>query len=239
MKTFKLLLISFLFVFSFCSEEKNKSETEKTEDNVVSEIEKKTVKENKKRNIIDYFHLLKKSKLTDIDCNLQKTGETWKCESTKDEDGFVKEYDVTADVKNGYIQIIDEGTGGGTLVTEIVLFKTADKKDVIAVNTYFADGMLQMSSFPPVFYFYKDSSFISLKNIFPKTDPKQFFIKPQDSEKELIGSYYILPRYGTNIKYCLDSSLVSLREKSFKKNIKTYEFIYCFDKEKGKFLLKE
>ncbi|NPA67768.1 MAG: hypothetical protein GXO50_04075 [Chlorobi bacterium] len=236
--------ILFLLVFSFCSEEKNGQKTEKakskkTQDTLVSKVGRKTVEKNEKRNVIDYFRLLQESKMIDVDCKLIKRKKTWLCESEKNEAGFSSRKEAVVDIKNGYIQIVDEGTGGGALITEIALFKTTDKKDIIGVNTYFADGMLQMSSFPPTFYSYKDTSLVSLKNIFPKTDPNMFFIKPYDLEKELIGSYYILPHYGTNIKFCLDSSFVSLREESFKKNIKTYEFTYLFDKEKGKFLLKK
>jgi hypothetical protein len=43
---------------------------------------------------------------------------------------------VLLDEANGFMQIKDNGTGGGTLVYEMAIFKTQKGKDIVAVNHY-------------------------------------------------------------------------------------------------------
>ncbi|MFC4262786.1 hypothetical protein ACFOWM_07860 [Ferruginibacter yonginensis] len=47
---------------------------------------------------------------------------------------------ITVDEKNGYLKIIDDGTGGGTFVLELAIFKKENKTDILAVNTYAYSG---------------------------------------------------------------------------------------------------
>jgi hypothetical protein len=43
---------------------------------------------------------------------------------------------VILDEANGFMQIKDNGTGGGTFVYELAIFKTQKGKDIVAVNQY-------------------------------------------------------------------------------------------------------
>lgn len=43
---------------------------------------------------------------------------------------------VLLDDANGFMQIKDNGTGGGTMVFEMAIFKTQKGKDIVAVNQY-------------------------------------------------------------------------------------------------------
>ncbi len=240
-------LVIFLFFFSFCTEKQNedsgktiseKPDIQKNKPRTTVDTVK-TEQVTKKLNIVDYFNLLKKSELIDVPCNLQKeSNNKWVCKSKKDEAGFINECETTVDIKNGYVKIEDEGTGAGILVTEVALFKTAEKKDIIAVNTYFADDILQMSSHKPKFYHFSDEHFSEITDIFPEINANVFFHKPYDLKKELIGAYFELPRYGTEIKYCLDTNFAAKREPEFQKNIKISELSFSFDKNRGKFFLK-
>jgi hypothetical protein len=47
---------------------------------------------------------------------------------------------IVVDDKNGYLQITDDGTGGGTFVLELAIFKTAKGEDILAVNNYSYSG---------------------------------------------------------------------------------------------------
>ena len=245
MKNLKLIsLLFFASLFTFCNEVETDTSNKTTEKQDTTKVPQKpdTSSKNtaiqKKHNIVDYFNLLQENKLIDVPCKLSKTDNKWKCLSEKDEAGFVNECGTTVDIKNGYIKIEDEGTGAGIYVTEVVLFKTSDQKDIIAVNNYFADDILQTGSNPPKFYSYKNKSFSVLNNIFPKTSPNDFFYKAYDLKKEQFGTYFELPHYGTDIKFCLDTLFASKREDTFRKNIKTAEFVFKFDKKQGRFLLK-
>ncbi len=247
MKNRIILLLVLSFLFSFCSEKQNKDsekiiserpdiQKNKTESNIDTVKKQKQVE--KKLNIADYFNLLKNADLIDVPCKLQKESNKWMCKSKKDEAGFVNECETTVDIKNGYVKIEDSGTGGGFLITETALFKTAEKKDIIAVNKYFADGILQMSSHKPKFYRFSDEHFSEIADIFPEINANVFFYKPYDLKNELIGAYFELPRYGTEIKYCLDTNFAAKREPEFQKNIKTFEISFSFDKNRGKFFFK-
>jgi hypothetical protein len=50
------------------------------------------------------------------------------------------ESSIIVDDKNGYLRIEDAGTGGGTFVLELAIFKTAKGDDVLAVNNYSFSG---------------------------------------------------------------------------------------------------
>ncbi|NOZ36073.1 MAG: hypothetical protein GXO80_12345 [Chlorobi bacterium] len=246
MKKLSVFALIVLSVFlSFCSEKQENTVTKNTVKDIVTKketiiIEKDTAvqKENiAVLNVVDYFRLLKKDKLIDFPYTLSKSGNTWKSTST-DEAGFVNECGTLVDIKNGYIKFEDEGTGAGIFVTEIALFKTSNKRNILAVNTYFADDILQNSSKPPKFYEYKNGNFKLLKDIFPVTTPNQFFIKPYNLKKELLGTYFELPHYGTTIKFCLDMNYAAKQEEKYRQNIKQTEFLYKFDKKQGNFFLK-
>ncbi len=245
LSVFALIILSVFF--SFCSEKQDNNSTKNTVKETVTKKETNTVKFKNDTtvqkaniavlNVVDYFRLLKKDKLINFPYTLSKSGNTWKSTST-DEAGFINECETLVDIKNGFIKFEDEGTGAGIFVTEIALFKTSDKRSILAVNTYFADDILQNSSNPPKFYEFQNGNFKLLKDIFPVTSPNQFFIKPYNLKKELLGTYFELPHYGTVIKFCLDMNYAEKQEESYLRNIKQKEFLYKFDKKQGKFFLQ-
>ncbi len=52
-------------------------------------------------------------------------------------------YEIKAkvDIINGYIEIIDEGTGGGTIKLHVVLYRKKDGSALIAVSEFISDGI--------------------------------------------------------------------------------------------------
>ncbi len=48
---------------------------------------------------------------------------------------------VVVDIPNGFVQINDEGTGGGNLVTEVALFKPTTGGPILAVSQRFYSGV--------------------------------------------------------------------------------------------------
>ncbi|MBP6430314.1 MAG: hypothetical protein KA319_00930 [Ferruginibacter sp.] len=116
------------------------------------------------------------------------------------------ESSIIVDDKNGYLIIEDAGTGGGTFVLELAIFKTAKGDDILAVNnySYSGDGKdagtvsffdaknnmadISMSVWPDMGYI-EDL----LHNGVTKSDIEPY----ADTEY----GYCVLPRVGTTINY--------------------------------------
>jgi hypothetical protein len=116
------------------------------------------------------------------------------------------ESSIIVDDKNGYLRIEDAGTGGGTFVLELAIFKTAKGDDVLAVNNYSFSGDgrdagtisffdaknnmadMTMSVWPDIGYI-EDllHNGVTKKDIEPYTDSEY--------------DYSVLPRVGTTINY--------------------------------------
>ncbi len=52
------------------------------------------------------------------------------------------EYEIEAkvDVKNGYVELMDDGTGGGSVILQVVLWRKADKSGLLGVSRGYSDG---------------------------------------------------------------------------------------------------
>ena len=61
-------------------------------------------------------------------------------------------FDAVVDIKNGYIEISDEGTGGGSIYQQIVLFRAATREPLIGIttggfNSFYFETRLRFYSF--------------------------------------------------------------------------------------------
>jgi hypothetical protein len=88
----------------------------------------------KRKNVLDYYRSLEPPYSTPYE--LTQKGDKWLAESSLE-----MELEATVDLRNGFIEIIDEGTGGGTYHVQVVLFRLAIGNPVIAVSKRAYDGV--------------------------------------------------------------------------------------------------
>ncbi len=121
----------------------------------------------------------------------------------------------TIDFKNGWLNITDEGTGGGTVIHEMAIFIDANKTRYIAANTTEHDGIGVNSKLR--FYFLDGERWNDVTSkILPKLSWRDFFssislknISPLLKEEHLskLQISYALPRYGTTVKASISTVL--------------------------------
>lgn len=149
---------------------------------------------------------------------LTRKGDAWVTKSTA---GW--ELSATVDILNGYIHIADEGTGGGTIDLQFVLFKTADRKPLIALCETDMDGIGVTHGLR--FFLRRGGAWTDVtKTVLPPISIRDFIDQDWlqanrskvDSLLESIGEKYSgfhfeLPRHGTTIKvHAKLSMLVSI-----------------------------
>lgn len=114
------------------------------------------------------------------------------------------ECSIIVDEKNGYLKIEDAGTGGGTFVLELAIFKTATNKEILAVNSYAYSGDGRESgniSFFDVANKMTDMTMSVWPDIGYIEDLLHNGVTKEDIEpyKNMEYTYCTLPRLGTTI----------------------------------------
>ncbi len=198
-------------------------------------------------NIVDYFRLLPDSVTHGYPLTYENN--KWKSKSSVD-------YPIypTVDIKNGFIEIIDEGTGGGTETVQVALFRTQNKRAVIAVSYSVADGIGSESTIS--FWKYSKGYWIEITDkTLPDISLKNFTNKNYTVPKNLPKNFYdisfSLPHYGTILKanlfvqqatmFC-NGSFSDVSQETQKmacdliKNIKTKTLELHWDKNDEKFV---
>jgi hypothetical protein len=114
------------------------------------------------------------------------------------------ECSIIVDDKNGYLQLNDNGTGGGNFVLEMAIFKTAKGVDVVAVNTYSYSGDGRESGAVSFFDAANNMADITM-SVWPDIGyiedllPKGVSKIDIEVYKESEYTYCILPKVGTTI----------------------------------------
>lgn len=117
---------------------------------------------------------------------------------------------IVVDDKNGFLQIVDDGTGGGKLTYQLAMFKDATGKVVLGFNTFGFDGVM---------YDNVNLTFYEPDNKMTDVTKKVFGVKIEDSDyqkapykgtaklRDFVSkensteyTYYNLPRQGLEIK---------------------------------------
>jgi hypothetical protein len=109
------------------------------------------------------------------------------------------------DVPNGYFEISDEGTGAGTYISQLVLFRKNDGTDYLAIASRSVepvDYIWVSSPGPPSFYTFNGSSFDEVEGLLPELESGIFF--PDSLETVSAQTYYVLPQKGLSISYNLN-----------------------------------
>jgi hypothetical protein len=113
------------------------------------------------------------------------------------------------DLKNGYFEFSAEG-GMDKTIGQLALFKGADGLDIIAYNSYRMTPATYMYYWGerPKFYILQNLRFTDITDrIFPALEKSSFYPEGFKGNTDQIHTYYVLPQYGMNIKYVVDTSL--------------------------------
>jgi hypothetical protein len=197
--------------------------------------------------VVDYFRLLSDDDRRGYTLK-QKNETTWVAISPLEE-----QLNIVVDRKNGFIEIVDEGTGGGTSILRVVLYRKADKSAIIAVSFETFDGMAE--TFELKFMTYQDKIWRDITaQVMPKISYRDFLKNPAEAEKfrflETRTPVMLkLPQFGTAAKASLGLSFcagcenwydLSDAEKSRCKEFpkKVYQSIeLVWDKNVGKYTI--
>lgn len=185
-----------------------------------------------KKNIIYYYQKLSIKELGGYKFPLKFVNKKWVTYSSADYELY-----PVVDTKNGYIYIEDEGTGGGTIFHEIVLYRKKDKSAILAVNVHEFGG-IEPNTIQFGFYKYENSLYNNISSkVFPEIKIENYLknkndlneIKKIRSElikfeknrkvKILNQFLYKLPRYGSEIKIKLNKKFIIWNLEVFKKEI--------------------
>lgn len=213
------------------------------------------------QNIYDYYQSLPESFFYDADLGenkyvIQKKEGVWICKSTSGNN-----FSPLIDLKNGYIEINDEGTGGGNSYQQIVLFRKIDRSPLIGVTTGSFNGFYFDSS--TTFYEKLGNKWMEAKNVFPELTIQRFlnptYRKHGFTKNDIVSpnltTLTVLPQHGTTVKvelnfnkydYLIESNQNVYKKQSFSKkeakqlwerieNISIESFQLKFNKTDGKF----
>ncbi len=196
-----------------------------------------------KKNVVDYFRLLPDS-LKHYYSLEYKNGK-WFTES-------VAEYQITpvVDIRNGFIEIQDDGTGGGTTTLQVVLYRKKDGSALIGVSYNLFDGVFFENSI--FFGEYKNNKWIDLTHkVLPKINLYTFMksgYKIPDEIRGYLSVRYSLPQHGTTITvdfqyggifmYCSSDENKKICDE-FTKNVKYDSIKLKWDKENTRFVIQK
>ncbi len=148
-----------------------------------------------KKNVLDYYKMTEVAK----EYKITKKGDKYQTQGITEEP-----FDVVVDFKNGYIEIKDEGTGGGTLFYQIVLFRKADGSALIAVSKQNFDGVMIGSEVD--FFQERGTNLVSVKSKYYPGDkffmdnfPEELTADEKKIFPEFVESVFDLPQNGLAI----------------------------------------
>lgn len=161
-------------------------------------IEPASEEQPARRTVLDYYQMLTSQGLLTYEYPLQEQQGRWVCISPLTEESF----EAVVDVPNGFIELEDDGTGGGTYRRQVVLFRMEDSKAVIGVNELIHDGVTLSHNYA----FYRDQNG-RLEDWTERTMPaiSGFDFLPSDyaEESDIVAQaldvYFELPRKGTKL----------------------------------------
>ena len=207
-----LIFITATAILSACS---NGPDPEQKQSPAVVQPEKKKVRQQERQNeapktvvqaqnnVLYYYQNLETSFTADYP--LTPKGEQWVSYSSAE-----YEIDVVVDTKNGYIEIEDEGTGGGLLRLQFVMFRLDGGQPMIAINETFFDGLGIQSRYA-FLHPENDLKYDWTAETIDLPTPLDFMTKEGGNYdlnllKEAIPVYFELPRYGTDLVVKADVS---------------------------------
>lgn len=156
-------------------------------------------------NVYDYYQSLPESffydaDLGDIKYTIQQNEGSWTSKSIAGH-----EISPIVDIKNGYIEINDEGTGGGNVLNQVVLFRTADNSPVIGITKGGFNGIYFEST--TTFYKKRGNKWFEDEHVFPALNIQRFLnsnyrkleFQPDNKLTPNLSTLIRLPQHGTKI----------------------------------------
>ncbi|MBN2891790.1 MAG: hypothetical protein JXL97_07980 [Bacteroidales bacterium] len=157
------------------------------------------------KTVIDYYKILPDSLKHDY--NLKFVENKWQTMSCVD-------YEIypLVDISNGFIKITDEGTGGGTIVLTVVLYRQYDGSGLIGISFSNFDFMYYSCS--TYFLDYKNNNWnIVNEKVLPDISHKNFMNKEYELADFDFNPYSIvfeLPQHGTTIKLRFEYTYIKM-----------------------------
>lgn len=162
------------------------------------------------QNVYEYYQSLPESFFYDTDLGeikytIRKKENAWVSESLA---GY--EIPAIVDIKNGYIEINDEGTGGGNINIKVVLFRKKDRSPLIGITKGGFNGIYFENS--SSFYETKNKEWLKAEYVFPEMGIDRFlnekYRKLNFEKDEIISpnlsSLLELPQFGTVVNVDLN-----------------------------------
>lgn len=200
--------------------------------------------------VLDYYKLLTKDVLKTGKFEITNKNGKYFTNSNAD-----YEFEVIVDIKNKYLEIEDQGTGGGTTSQQFAIFLRSGQNPVFGLYESKFDGIDVESQIK--FYEYTNKKWIDVtKKIIPEPSFSLFFETSDNETNQLIKEFtkyiyftYNIPRYGTTMRCYLNSyKIEQLADSENKTNetknaqklnnlIKYNTIEYLWDYKKGIFTL--
>jgi hypothetical protein len=154
----------------------------------------------------------------------------------------------TFDIRNGFFQNTDEGTGAAMVTTQMALFRTAAGQAIIAFNGFSSDPFGDAEA--PSFYGFENGQWVKKSDVFPEIQKEKILGGPTPSEEELVPTHFILPQRGLAIQYVIypywlticeentnETNFPNKKEKcSWIKQLNRTQASIVFDKGSGRFI---
>lgn len=196
------------------------------------------------RDVLYYFKRLK-TPYFPVEYALRQVNGKWTCLSPSTQEPLEG---VVVDTKNGFIEIVDPGTGGGDWTFRVVLFRMADGNPLLGITHTFFDG----ATLRHEYYFLKpeDSRQLDWTKQVIKQVSAFDFLPPDNAEESAIVEKLLpvsleLPRYGTMVKARVYTGLKDIYCRGDENEFSDYcglfgqvrrtEIAFKWDKEKGRF----
>ncbi|MBP9078305.1 MAG: hypothetical protein KBG02_15660 [Haliscomenobacter sp.] len=196
------------------------------------------------KDVLYYYRTLEAPFATEYP--LQESKGKWVCLSPSTSEPLE---DIVVDLNNGFIQIVDPGTGGGDWTIQCVLFRMANGAPVLGLSKTFFDGTgirQDIHILRPEDARRRDWTDYAL----PKIDGFSFLRDDSAEEEEIVHQLLPvtieLPRYGTTAKAKVYTGLQDLYcrggENEFSdycglfQQVRRAEILLKWNKEQGKFV---
>ncbi len=243
--TMRTLIYSFLLLLFACSQPKKETPEE---NQIIVEPESSSASNSRElppienpKSIVDYYNLAKWKGMIDPFVFVKRDGQ-WICTEEMGK-GFdysgplnsVRQYPAVVDIKNGYIKIDDEGTGGGTLLTsELALFRKSDNTYILAINGYGMDEIThEIGGSSPRFYVWINNEFKEVtQDVFPELQESSI-LKDESAPIESL-TYFTLPQVGRSIEFHVQPS-----DTTKASALKSNKIEIQFDRSSDKFVVVE
>ncbi len=114
----------------------------------------------------------------------------------------------TFDLRNGFYQNTDEGTGAEVITKQMALFRTAAGQAILAFNEFGSDPWRDAEV--PRFYGFENGQWVKKSDVFPEIDKGKVLGGPTPSEEEQVPAHFLLPQRGLAIQFVIHQNWLNI-----------------------------